>query len=194
MQTKGRVSSIAGCGMRSTSDRSASRGLRAIVRDYELRYRSRADEEVESFALCRSVREAAGRAGRAENPAGKRFAHQRRLTRAALRRAEATLVRRLPTLRRAASFDSLHAAIRQHIGGIRGIGELMVYDTALRLGARFGLEPDRVYLHAGTRRGTRRLGLDVRAGSVSRSDLPSVLRVLPARCVEDILCIYKDDF
>ena len=40
------------------------------------------------------------------------------------------------------------------------MGELVVYDTALRIGARFGLEPEKVYVHRGTREGVRKLGLD----------------------------------
>lgn len=68
----------------------------------------------------------------------------------------------------------------------------MVYDTALRIGAKLGLEPERVYLHAGTRVGARALGLDWRAPSILSQDLPSQLRLLPAWQVEDLLCIYKE--
>ncbi|MBI1997211.1 MAG: hypothetical protein HYW03_03845 [Deltaproteobacteria bacterium] len=70
----------------------------------------------------------------------------------------------------------------------------MVYDTALRIGARLGLEPERVYIHSGTRVGARRLGLDWRAKWIEPKDLPKPLRSLPPWQVEDILCIYKDWF
>lgn len=42
---------------------------------------------------------------------------------------------------------------------IPGLGELYVYDTTLRIGAKLNLFPDKVYLHAGTRLGATALGL-----------------------------------
>jgi hypothetical protein len=49
-----------------------------------------------------------------------------------------------------------------------------------------------VYLHAGTRRGARALGLDHGSDSVSPNQLPPALRRLQPHEVEDVLCIYKD--
>jgi hypothetical protein len=69
----------------------------------------------------------------------------------------------------------------------------MIYDTAVRIGAKLDMSPDRVYLHAGTRAGARVLGLEWRADSVELSALPSAFRGLPGFEVEDILCIYKHD-
>ena len=40
---------------------------------------------------------------------------------------------------------------------IKGIGELTIYDTALRIGFYLDIYPDKVYLHAGTREGAKRL-------------------------------------
>ncbi len=62
----------------------------------------------------------------------------------------------------------------------------------LRIGANLGLEPDRVYLHTGTRTGARRLGLGFRSAWIECQDLPEALRSLPPWQVEDILCIFKD--
>ncbi|MBI4192845.1 MAG: hypothetical protein HY525_20220 [Betaproteobacteria bacterium] len=75
---------------------------------------------------------------------------------------------------------------------VRGIGELYVYDTALRLGAHLRLLPRQVYLHAGTRRGARALGLDHRAKSLAPTKLPAALRCLRPYEMEDVLCIYED--
>lgn len=71
------------------------------------------------------------------------------------------------------------------------IGELTVYDTALRVGARFGLEPSRVYVHAGTRDGARALGFDGHRQYIEMDELPASSRRLRAREAEDMLCIYK---
>jgi hypothetical protein len=60
---------------------------------------------------------------------------------------------------------------------------------ALRIGARFGLEPKRVYVHAGTRDGA--LGLDADRRTIEMAELPAPIRRLTAREAEDLLCIYK---
>jgi len=54
--------------------------------------------------------------------------------------------------------------------GIPGIGELAIYDTALRIAAKLRFEPAVVFLHAGTRIGANE--------SFSRA--------------MDVLCICKD--
>jgi predicted kinase len=73
------------------------------------------------------------------------------------------------------------------------IGELYVYDTALRIGAKLNLFPARVYLHAGTRQGARALGLDARADALDMADLPREFHVLKPYEVEDVLCIFKSE-
>jgi len=55
---------------------------------------------------------------------------------------------------------------------IPGLGELYVYDTTLRIGAKLNLFPDKVYLHAGTRLRERALGLRT-AATLKMFELPS---------------------
>jgi len=72
--------------------------------------------------------------------------------------------------------------------------ELTVYDTAQRLGAYMGKEPEVVFLHRGTRVGARALGF---AGSllfILPSKLPGEFRKLNPSEIEDCLCIYANDF
>jgi hypothetical protein len=95
-------------------------------------------------------------------------------------------------LQSARSFAELIARVDTTVRPVRGIGELYVYDTALRLGAHLRLLPDDVYLHAGTRRGAKALGLDHRSDSIPPSQLPAALHRLRPHEVEDVLCIYKD--
>ena len=89
-------------------------------------------------------------------------------------------------------FDDLYSVIDDEIGTIPGVGKLMTYDTALRIGANMRLEPRLVYLHAGTSKGAKRLGLSTREGVLRPKDIPPVLRRLSPREIEDCLCIYKD--
>ena len=70
-----------------------------------------------------------------------------------------------------------------------------MYDTALRIGAKLGVAPVRVYLHTGTREGAKRLGIETKGVSALwPSELPEALRELEPYEVEDVLCIYKDKF
>jgi hypothetical protein len=74
------------------------------------------------------------------------------------------------------------------------VGELMVYDTALRIGAFLKLEPVSVYLHAGTKTGAKALGLTVSGKkNINVTDLPKEFRKLKPHEIEDCLCIYKDN-
>ena len=103
--------------------------------------------------------------------------------------------------RKFVDFDVLHDVVNEtidhmkSIGQIEGIGPLTIYDTALRLGAFRGVLPDRVYLHAGTLKGVKNLGLIVGTKkSLAMSELPPEFRKLEAYEVENCLCIYKDHF
>jgi hypothetical protein len=95
------------------------------------------------------------------------------------------------SLDRIRDFETLHADVERRIRPIAGIGPLTVYDTALRIGAKLGIKPNRVYLHAGTTIGARALGLDAVAPSLDPTELPSELRHLELYEVEDFLCIFK---
>jgi hypothetical protein len=68
-----------------------------------------------------------------------------------------------------------------------------VYDTALRIGARLGLSPQQVYLHAGTRHGPEALGFDRGRSSISLDEVPPPMNGLTAEEAEDVLCIYAAD-
>jgi hypothetical protein len=165
--------------------------LQAVVAAYIADYRGRAREEQQFFAGQRTLPDAVRLAGLAEGPKGKRFSHQRRIPRAVLNRASALLLDRLWAINAASTFEDLHDAVAETIGDVEGIGELTVYDTALRVAAKRGLEPRRVYLHAGTRAGARALGFTDGADWILPNDLPRAFRRLRPMEIEDCLCIYK---
>ena len=67
-----------------------------------------------------------------------------------------------------------------------------MYDVAFRIGSFLGIEPDLVYLHAGTRKGARLLGV---RGKVARVEaFPYALRQLQPWQLEDFLCRYAKKF
>jgi len=80
---------------------------------------------------------------------------------------------------------------------VKGVGELTIYDTANRIGAHLGLKPEHIYLHAGTKKGAEKLlGHRIKAKHINAHDLPPAFqnKALSNAALEDILCIYKDQF
>jgi hypothetical protein len=170
----------------------AQRPMRSIIADYIAKHRENAEKELRYFKLQRSLEDAVSLAALAKRPNGKRFSHQRRIPELVLRKVEKRLLAAVPTIRQAKSFDELHRIIENETLSIFGVGELMVYDTTLRIGAKLGLEPKEVFLHSGTRVGARKLGLNGSRRSLPVTEFPTLLRRLPAREIEDVLCIYKN--
>ena len=124
---------------------------------------------------------------------GKVPPHQRRVGRAVLRKAYNRLLRHKDKIEACVSFDDLLNLIESLTADIQRFGKLAVYDTAKRLGIYLKLKPEYVYLHTGTAKGAKALGLDTSWGYLEMDELPKPLRLLnPGQC-EDFLCIYKAD-
>lgn len=165
-----------------------------IIDCYIADHRKPAAREMDTFRIHVTDKQAVERAALARLVTGKRHPHQRRIPRAALDESRRLLGMNLKKIRSARSFDDLYGLICRLIAHVPGIGELTIYDTSLRIAAHFGLEPTKVYLHAGTRAGARALGIDARTGVLEMHDLPLAFSRLKPREVEDALCIYKTDF
>jgi hypothetical protein len=168
----------------------SSATLKDLIDEYCLHERE--TEETTAFTSMPSIEYAIERAGMAENDEGKRYSHQYRLKRTNMANATAILRHRAADLRLCESFDELHDMVRTITDSVSGLGPLYTYDTARRLGAKLGIEPKRVYLHAGTRAGAKALGLDYRRPYLPVTDFPEPLRTLSADMIESFLCIYKD--
>jgi hypothetical protein len=129
----------------------------------------------------------------------RRHSHQRRLTQEALKQVSARLkgLKKAGKLRKRSmgTFGKLFETIHDSIGKIHGVGPLMVYDTAHRLGLTMGLEPENVHLHAGAAEGARKLGIAFKGGIAEDGPvLDALLKELDPSEVEDFLCRYKSWF
>ncbi len=169
------------------------RTLRAIVMDYIRRYRNKAREELDWFRGQPSLARTMKCAGLAADRHGRKFRHQYRIRLRVLHKAAKALATRTAAIRACPDFDALFGTVEETIYSIRGIGDVTVYDTALRIGAKLKHEPSLVYLHAGTRDGARALGLDGGRRTLSLAEVPKAFRILKPREIEDCLCIYKAD-
>ena len=167
--------------------------LQGVVSAYIRDYRDPCADELNWFAERSNLKEAIWAAAMALRPDGKRLDHQRRIPSTVLRAAATALLHRHQALARSQSFADLFAIVENATTGARGFGELGVYDTALRIGAYLRLEPEVVYLHAGTRVGARAFGVPAGQPAISPSALPSTFSRLSPREIEDCLCIFKDD-
>lgn len=168
--------------------------LAGIIKSYKA-LRAKRPDTWSQFAVQQStLKDAIAVSALSINKENKRCPHQYRIPKAVLEQAKDELLVNIARIRKAKSFDELYTIVRTL--GIFGIGELTAYDIALRIGAYLKLHPDRVYLHAGTRAGAKRLLGEVSGDYLFKSDLPKAFRGRNLKYgeIEDILCIYKDRF
>ena len=165
----------------------ASRSLSEIVSSYCADYREGAECEQRFWISHSNLRDVVGAAALSRLEGGLKHPHQRRIPNEVLQKAADVLLR--VDLSACTNFDELHRAIDELIIGIHGIGELTVYDIATRVGAYLGFEPERVYLHSGTREGARAFGFH--GNFIEKEDLPHAFGRLSPAEIEDCLCIYK---
>ena len=131
----------------------------------------------------------------ARDKAWRCFNHQFRIRRTVGPKAKLLLMRSAATLRTCKSFDELQSLSESLLFDIFGVNEMYVYDAAKRMGAYLGLKANKVYLHAGVRKGVEALGLDVKGRPwVEFDDLPRALRELSVDHLENFLCIYRKHF
>jgi hypothetical protein len=126
-------------------DQMQSNRLTQIAANYIANHRARAQAELAYFRELPTDEDAISQAALGKDAAGKQHPHQRRLHKTALKESERRLVGTLQTLQAAESFDELINLVESSIRSIVGIGDLAVYDIALRIGARFGIEPSQIY-------------------------------------------------
>ena len=161
------------------------------VSDYLAYHRDDGVDELDFYRAMPTVPEAITRAARAHTSHGGKHPHQWRIPCDVLREFGRRLSRRERALQEAPSFDELHQVVQEAGRLIRRIGELAVYDTALRIGAKLDLPPTQVYLHRGTRDGAAEIGIDPRRPSIAVAELPRAFAVLEPHEIEDCLCIFK---
>lgn len=168
-----------------------SRRLNTLVKDYIRRFGGCRAADRQRWEEMPDLASAIHHAALARTADGKCEHHQRRIGLKRLMPFERALQERRRAIAVCRSFDALLRLIDE--ARTAGVGDLAVYDTAVRIGRYLGLAPQRVYLHAGTRAGAKALGLDTSRGVLERDELPVPLRRLACDAAEDFLCIYKDE-
>ncbi|HLU90862.1 MAG TPA: hypothetical protein VKZ51_13570 [Cyclobacteriaceae bacterium] len=169
--------------------------IQNIINHYKKWRKENSDTWIEHCRNQKNIEEAIGFVALAENHEGKRNGHQRRLKKINLEKFAANLLDKKNEIQTATSFGELIEIVVKC--RVKGIGELACNDTAERIGAKIRLSPDKVYLHAGTRKGAEKiLGRFIKKPHLDRGELPMPFNdndLINAE-IEDILCIYKDRF
>jgi len=143
-----------------------------------------------------------------EDQREKIYPHQRRLGADILKRASDELLANLEEIKQCRGFDELLQRIESATRPLDGFGQVALYDTALRIGAKLDRWPKVVYLHAGTMEGYKNLCAicsshaylrKTRVGQkwvkwVRQEDLCEEVRVLKPHHAENFLCIFKAYF
>jgi hypothetical protein len=165
--------------------------LATIVDAYIEEWRPRAARELDVFRRL-TDKEAITTAALAQLPSGKRHPHQYRIPSNALEESRRRLIDNVETLKRVTNFDELIELVEQLSGSIPGIGRLTVYDTSLRM-AHDSVSSQ----HASTFTPEREMGQRRSSAGTGRtrrltSELPTPLRKLSPREIEDALCLFKD--
>lgn len=124
-----------------------------------------------------------------------RHGHQCRLPGAVLGEAAAAVLALEDEIAAASTFDEMHSLVRLACASVQGTGPLYCYDVGHRIGLHLGIYPELIYLHTGTRKGAKALGINVSGREhIALSELPKPLQVLTPADAEDVLCIYKSWF
>lgn len=158
--------------------------LLAIVDSYVSQYRERASQALQYYVQLTSLSDVI------EKAVGQR--HKEIISEKSLMQANSRLQQKAQEMSRCCSFADLYQLVGREIRTIRGIGDLVVYDIAHRIGAKLGLAPEMVYLHFGSKEVVSYLGLEIQNGTLPVTSFPKAFHRLNPDEIEDCLCIFKD--
>jgi hypothetical protein len=168
------------------------KNLGDMVQEYITEKRPEVKKEKREIARC-SLERAIEMASMGEMSNGKRSHHHYRRSERQLNAGKSALMAAYPQIRNCKDFDELHDLVKKITDRIDGLAELYTYDAAHIIGTRLGFDPEKVYLHTGTRKGAMVLGFSGGLRYVEVSQLPAEIQVLKAYEIEDFLCMYAGD-
>lgn len=166
--------------------------LEMYVKEYIKNNKKSLNNYLEKYSSLNNIEDAIKYGATARLSNENKHSHQRRLKVEILEQVRDKLLEEVEKIKKCTSFEELIEIVEECKES--GFGELAIYDTALRIGSNINIYPEKVYLHAGTKKGAKELGLKISNKVIEFSDLPEELKGLKPYEVEDFLCIYKDKF
>lgn len=172
--------------------------IESCIIHYQKNYKERKEEEWNFYKELQTIEQVIKISTKAKNKEGKKLRHQQRIPNAILNTMAEKLISKKAFFENAVNFQEIIELIEKE--SIKGFGDLAIYDTATRIASKLNIEPEYLYLHAGTREGAKYLGLEWNSKFLLISDLPVEFQQaiedkrIKIKHVEDILCIYKLKF
>lgn len=174
----------------------SDKDLTKLVSEYQSSHGQNLEKSYEYYKNSNSLKEAIKLAFQSKNCRGKVHNHQRRIGKEKLNQAAKIALEYFDTqCPQFSDFDDIYSWVEKIAidERVKKIGVLARYDISLRIAAHCGIKVDKVYCHAGTTKGAKALGLDVKNGDkLEPSCFPKPLQTLSADHIENFLCIYKD--
>jgi predicted patatin/cPLA2 family phospholipase len=135
------------------------------------------------------------RAAMAKGENGNKHPHQRRYIRDdVLKKLANKLIEREKQIKNIKNFDELFEIIvRTYV--FNNEDSLTVYDTALRIGFYLNKFPEKIYIHAGAKKGAEKIRGKIENHFVMKKYLPEPFKSsdLAEYELEDLFCVYKDE-
>ncbi|MDM1323470.1 hypothetical protein HXZ90_04115 [Acinetobacter pseudolwoffii] len=171
-----------------------SGSLASLVQGYKNEYRKDKNNELSYFRNM-DFDQALKKAAYAENKNGRKFSHQYRLPKQASEQAFKKFTEIKTEIKATQNFEQLYELLDSNLRSIQDIGDLFIFDTALRIGAKLNYLPKELIVQSGSKEGAKKLGLTVKNKRVSLEQLPSLIREnLEPYEIENFLCLYRDKF
>lgn len=153
-----------------------------VIRHYRNWKAAHPDIWVEHAASQATLHDAISIAGNMQNHLGKLHPHQYRLEAGNMQNYAESLHTYENDLRAARSFDDIMVIAND--ARVHGIGDLAIYDTAVRVGSFLNIWPQRVYLHADARAGVGGLINNLSTSIITRDQLPDEFNNSDLSCYE----------
>lgn len=165
--------------------------LNSIIKAYRILKQQHLDTWILDCGNAINIDKAIKLASTAKNNKNEKHTHQRRIPPSSLNVFCDNILERKNQIIQLHDFSSLIEVI--DTCKFKGIADLTVYDTALRLGNFLKIYPKKVYLHRGTKEGAINLLGKINKQSITLDELPTPFldNKLTASEIEDLLCIYK---
>lgn len=167
--------------------------LTGLIEIYKRKNKPNLDRMLDYYKSLESLEEVIKNATLAIGPGGKRHPHQWRIKKIVLEKAANRLLDGVNEINNCNSFEDIIKLAEEKTKDLKGFGELAIYDTSLRIGAKKDIYPSKVFVHAGTRKGCKALGLDDKLKTLTVQNFPEPIKDLQPHEIEDFLCIYKDE-
>lgn len=165
--------------------------LNSIIKAYRILKQQHPDIWIIDCGNAINIDKAIKLAAKARNNKNEKHPHQHRIPPSKLNVFCDKILERKNQIIQLLDFSSLIGII--DTCKFKGIADLTVYDTALRLGNFLKIYPKKVYLHRGTKEGAVNLLGKINKRCITLDELPTTFRdnKLTASEIEDLLCIYK---